>query len=110
MLLDRYGGVDDEGHYQSPIESKNARFFTMLGTLVRGRICVGGGAASAARKALSIAVRYGGRAPAVPPPGSRARRSCCWTTSPTSAGSCPTWHGPTPTDSRRTSWRCSCSA
>ncbi|MBB1515101.1 acyl-CoA dehydrogenase family protein [Tessaracoccus sp. MC1679] len=59
MLLDRYGGVDDEGHYQSPIESKNARFFTMLGTLVRGRICVGGGAASAARKALSIAVRYG---------------------------------------------------
>lgn len=59
MLLDRYGGVDDEGRYQSPIESKNARFFTMLGTLVRGRICVGGGAASAARKALSIAVRYG---------------------------------------------------
>ncbi len=59
MLLDRYGGVDDEGRYRSPIESKNARFFTMLGTLVRGRICVAGGAAMATRKALSIAVRYG---------------------------------------------------
>lgn len=57
-LLDRYGGVDDSGSYVSSIESKNARFFTMLGTLVRGRICVGGGAASATRKALSIATRY----------------------------------------------------
>lgn len=57
-LLDRYGGVDEEGRYRSPIESKNARFFTMLGTLVRGRICVGGGAASATRKALTIATRY----------------------------------------------------
>ena len=59
MLLDKYGGVDEEGNYHSPIESKNARFFTMLGTLVRGRICVGGGASSAARRALTIAVKYG---------------------------------------------------
>ncbi|QIK73023.1 hypothetical protein G7070_13080 [Propioniciclava coleopterorum] len=58
QLLNRYGGVNDEGVYESAIASKNARFFTMLGTLVRGRICVGGGAASAARKALSIATRY----------------------------------------------------
>ncbi|GAA4891387.1 acyl-CoA dehydrogenase [Tessaracoccus lubricantis] len=61
MLLDRYGGVDEDGTYHSAIESKNARFFTMLGTLVRGRICVGGGAASAARKALSIAVQHANR-------------------------------------------------
>ncbi|WP_226966361.1 acyl-CoA dehydrogenase family protein [Tessaracoccus defluvii] len=33
----------------------------MLGTLVRGRICVGGGAASATRKALTIAVNYADR-------------------------------------------------
>lgn len=59
MLLNRYGGVDDEGAYHSPIASKNARFFTMLGTLVRGRICVGAGAASAARKSLTIAIDYG---------------------------------------------------
>ena len=57
-LLDKFGGIGDDGAYHSPIESKNARFFTMLGTLVRGRICVGGGAASATRKALSIATRY----------------------------------------------------
>jgi len=57
-LLDRYGGVDETGAYHSAIENKNARFFTMLGTLVRGRICVGGGSASATRKALTIATRY----------------------------------------------------
>ena len=57
-LLDKFGGVGEDGVYHSAIESKNARFFTMLGTLVRGRICVGGGAASATRKALSIATRY----------------------------------------------------
>ncbi len=57
-LLDRFGGVGEDGVYHSEIASKNARFFTMLGTLVRGRICVGGGAASATRKALSIATRY----------------------------------------------------
>ncbi len=59
MLLDRYGGITDDGVYHSDIVSKNARFFTMLGTLVRGRICVGSGAAMATRKSLSIAVRYG---------------------------------------------------
>lgn len=58
MLLNKYGGVDENGQYQSKIKSKNARFFTMLGTLVRGRICVGGGAASATRRALTIAVQY----------------------------------------------------
>ncbi|WP_342371946.1 acyl-CoA dehydrogenase [Propioniciclava soli] len=57
-LLDRYGSIDADGVYHSPIKSKNARFFTMLGTLVRGRICVGGGAASATRRALTIATRY----------------------------------------------------
>ncbi|NLE97374.1 MAG: hypothetical protein GX596_05220 [Propionibacterium sp.] len=58
MLLDKFGGVDEDGAYHSPIKKRSARFFTMLGTLVRGRICVGGGAASAGRKALSIATRY----------------------------------------------------
>ncbi len=58
MLLDRYGGVDDAGRYASPIENANRRFFTMLGTLVRGRVCIAGGAGIAARTALSIATRY----------------------------------------------------
>lgn len=58
MLLDRYGGVDDKGRYQSAIDNPNRRFFTMLGTLVRGRICVSAGAGIAARRGLSIATRY----------------------------------------------------
>lgn len=58
-LLNRYGDIDDEGTYTSPIESVNRRFFTMLGTLVRGRITVGAGAGAAARSALAIAVDYG---------------------------------------------------
>ena len=57
-LLDRYGGIDDHGKYVSPIENENRRFFTMLGALVAGRICVGHGAISAAKTALTIAVKY----------------------------------------------------
>lgn len=58
MLLDRFGGIDDEGRYVSDIDSDGRRFFTMLGTLVRGRVCVAAGAAVASRKGLSIATRY----------------------------------------------------
>ncbi len=58
MLLNRYADIDDEGRYVSAIESDSRRFFTMLGALVRGRICVGGGASMATRKAVSIATRY----------------------------------------------------
>ncbi|HWO65067.1 MAG TPA: acyl-CoA dehydrogenase, partial [Umezawaea sp.] len=58
-LLDRYGSVDADGVYSSPIEGVGRRFFTMLGTLVRGRISVAGGAGSATKKALALAVRYG---------------------------------------------------
>ena len=57
-LLNRYGQVDEGGTYSSPIESRNARFFTMIGTLVRGRVSVGGSARAAAEVALSIATRY----------------------------------------------------
>lgn len=58
-LLNAFGDITDTGTYTSSIESPNARFFTTLGTLVRGRVCVGAGAAAAARKALAIAARYG---------------------------------------------------
>ena len=64
-LLDRYGDVAADGTYSSPIENQTERFFTMLGTLVRGRISVAGGAGSATKVALAIAVRYAERAPAV---------------------------------------------
>ena len=58
-LLNKYGDVAPDGGYSSPIENPNRRFFTMLGTLIRGRVTVGGSAAAAARVALDIAVRYG---------------------------------------------------
>lgn len=57
-LLGRYGDIGDDGTYSSPIDNPTRRFFTMLGTLVRGRVSVGGGAAAAARSALTIATRY----------------------------------------------------
>lgn len=57
-LLNAFGDIDDEGKYVSDIDNANRRFFTMLGTLVRGRVCVGGGSGAAAKKALVIALRY----------------------------------------------------
>ncbi|MFC4372770.1 acyl-CoA dehydrogenase [Nocardia halotolerans] len=57
-LLNRYADVAADGTYSSEIENPSRRFFTTLGTLVRGRVSVGGAAAAGARVALSIAVRY----------------------------------------------------
>lgn len=57
-LLDRYGTITEAGAYESPIESRNRRFFTMLGTLVRGRISVGGAGGAAARSGLSLAIGH----------------------------------------------------
>jgi acyl-CoA oxidase len=57
-LLNRYGNVTEDGRYESPIEDANKRFFTMLGTLVQGRVCLSGGAVSASKVALTIATRY----------------------------------------------------
>ncbi|MFT3694505.1 MAG: acyl-CoA dehydrogenase family protein [Kofleriaceae bacterium] len=57
-LLDRFATIDRDGAYASPIASPDKRFFTMLGTLIGGRISVGAGAVSASRAALAIAVRY----------------------------------------------------
>ena len=58
-LLNAFGDIDDDGNYVSDIDNPNRRFFTMLGTLVRGRVCVGGGSGASAKKALAIALRYG---------------------------------------------------
>lgn len=58
-LLDRYGHVAADGTYSSPIASQGRRFFTMLGTLIHGRITVGGAAQNATKHALTIACRYG---------------------------------------------------
>jgi acyl-CoA oxidase len=60
-LLDQFADVTPEGEYRSSIENPNRRFFTMLGTLVQGRVCVGGAGINAAKVALAIAVKYGDR-------------------------------------------------
>ena len=57
-LLNRYGSVAKDGSYSSPIESKGRRFFTMLGTLVQGRVSITGGVTNAQKIALTIAIRY----------------------------------------------------
>jgi acyl-CoA oxidase len=69
-LLDRYAEVTDDGEYRSSIESSNRRFFTMLGTLIQGRISVGGAALSATKSALAIAVRHALRRRQFGPPDS----------------------------------------
>ena len=58
-LLNRYGSVDENGVYTSPIASPGRRFFTMLGTLVQGRVSLDGAATVASKLALTIAIRYG---------------------------------------------------
>ena len=60
-LLDRFGSVDADGRYESPIPSSGKRFFTMLGTLIGGRISVARAGLMAAKSGLTIAVRYGNR-------------------------------------------------
>ena len=60
-LLNRFADITEDGRYESSIENPNRRFFTMLGTLVQGRVSVGGAAITAAKSALTIATRYAAR-------------------------------------------------
>ena len=57
-LLDRFARVTPDGEYESPIPSAGRRFFTMLGTLVAGRISIAASSHTVAKKALAIALRY----------------------------------------------------
>jgi acyl-CoA oxidase len=60
-LLNRFADITDDGRYVSSIQNPDRRFFTMLSTLVQGRVCVGGAGINAAKVALTLAVRYGVR-------------------------------------------------
>lgn len=57
-LLNRYGDVAEDGTYTSPISSPGRRFFTMLGTLVQGRVSLDGSAVIASKIGLKIAITY----------------------------------------------------
>jgi acyl-CoA oxidase len=58
-MLDRFSSITDDGKFASPIASDNRRFFTMLGTLVGGRIGIPRSGLSAVKSGLTIAIRYG---------------------------------------------------
>lgn len=60
-LLNRFADVTPAGVYESDIENPNRRFFTMLGTLIQGRVCVGGAGINASKVALTLAVKYANR-------------------------------------------------
>lgn len=68
-LLDRFSSVNGEGQFTSPITSDNRRFFTMLGTLVGGRIGIPRSGLSASKSGLTIAIRYGDKRPQFGPEG-----------------------------------------
>lgn len=57
-LLNKYGDITADGTYYSKIENPSKRFFTMLGTLVGGRICVARAGLGGTKKALAIAVKH----------------------------------------------------
>ncbi len=57
-LLNKYGTILDNGTYSSEIKNPNKRFFTMLGTLVGGRICVARAALGGAKYALTVAIKH----------------------------------------------------
>ncbi|MBU0942235.1 MAG: acyl-CoA dehydrogenase family protein [Bacteroidetes bacterium] len=57
-MLDRFAAVNEKGEFTSPIPSDNRRFFTMLGTLVGGRIGIPRSAMAAAKTGLTIAIKY----------------------------------------------------
>jgi acyl-CoA oxidase len=57
-LLNKHGGIDENGNYFSPIDKPSKRFFTMLGALVGGRVSIAAASNSAAKKALNIAINY----------------------------------------------------
>lgn len=58
-LLDRFAQVAADGRYTSPITSPTKRFFTMISTLVLGRVTLAAAATSISKNALTVALRYG---------------------------------------------------
>ncbi|MXN92498.1 acyl-CoA oxidase [Flavobacterium sp. Sd200] len=58
-MLDKFASVNENGEFESPIPSDNRRFFTMLGTLVGGRIGIPRSALAASKTGLTTAIKYG---------------------------------------------------
>ncbi len=56
-LLNRFADVSPDAQYSSPIRSPGRRFFTMISTLVAGRISIAAASVSASKLGLAIATR-----------------------------------------------------
>ncbi len=70
-MLDRHAQVTADGTYFSPIEDRTKRFFTMVGTLVTGRVSISGASVSASKTAMTIAIRYANARRQFSPPGKK---------------------------------------
>ena len=57
-MLDKFASVNENGEFESSIPSDNRRFFTMLGTLVGGRIGIPRSALAAAKVGLTTTIKY----------------------------------------------------
>ncbi|KAM9983732.1 hypothetical protein ACTFIY_000449 [Dictyostelium cf. discoideum] len=57
-LLNKFGDIDANGVYSTPIKNPNVRFNSMLESLIGGRITVANMANSAAKMGLYIALHY----------------------------------------------------
>jgi acyl-CoA oxidase len=69
-MLNRFANLTEDGRYSSEIQNRTARFFAIIGTLVAGRISMATSANSAAKSALTIAIRYAARRRQFGPPKS----------------------------------------
>nr|AON96598.1 acyl-coenzyme A oxidase 3 peroxisomal [Bicyclus anynana] len=58
LALDKFGGVDDNGDYQSPFRDPSKRFGASLGILSGGRVMITSISTNYLQKAIVIAVRY----------------------------------------------------
>lgn len=68
-MLARFARVSEQGRYESEIPSPSRRFFTMLGTLVAGRVSIAAASVSVAKVGLAVAIRYAAVRRQFGPPG-----------------------------------------
>lgn len=68
-LLDRFGYVTREGKYETDIKSNAARFATMIGALIYGRVGLSLASVALSKLGLTIAIRYASERLQFGPPG-----------------------------------------
>ncbi|KAI9237069.1 MAG: acyl-CoA dehydrogenase/oxidase [Podila humilis] len=59
MCLDKYGGINEDGVYESMFQSKEQRFGGQLVNLSEGRVGLAVSSINMSKTALTIAIRYG---------------------------------------------------